>query len=394
MKKTVFFVLYFTFIFLFFSCNGLQNIENTGETYDSKKINLIASNAELLISQNEILSSLNTHTRAATLVTSSILDDSDLSDDDINELARFTTSPSSYITENIDFNATNTDEKLNLIYSIYNEATVDEVISNMESVSSEMAEDYKKSISEFYNSLDSSARSVIDSNGGIGSQKLYLFQNESDDTCARSVTFATDLSWSSVARYTGYSAASIAGACCYKWGGFPWVRYPGLAVCLSGIGCMGTLIARWACSPKLTVVTVSVKSIVSSVSKVKNLTSLTDEEKRNAFLSDLKENLENYIKANPGYESDISKIITYIDTNYIGGKSFYTAVKDIVTFCMDDGQAGMQLASVGVSTATVAAFCWFTGILAALQEAYFAIIEFIPDWLIITANSISFMFTF
>ena len=393
MKKFNFCVLWFAFVFVFFSCNGLQTIDSNEGSTDSQKINLIASNAELLIKQNEILSNLNTSARSATFDTSSILSDSELSDDDIEELTSFSTSPSSYITETIDYNETGSDENLNLIYSIYNEATVDEVISNMESVSSEMAEDYKESVSEFYNSLDSSARSAIDAHGGIGSQKLYLFQNESDDTCARAVTFATDLSWSSVARYTGYSAAAIAGACCYKWGVFPWIRYPGLAVCLSGIGCMGTLIARWACSPKLAVVTASVKSIASSVSKVKNLTSLTDEEKRNAFLSDLKESLQNYIKANPGYESDVNKIITYIDSNYIGGKSFCTAVKDIVTFCMDDGQTGMQLATVGVSTASVEAFCWFTAGVAVLQEAYFAVIDFIPSWLTITTSSISIVLT-
>lgn len=39
----------------------------------------------------------------------------------------------------------------------------------------------------------------------------------------------------SVARYVGYSAASIAGACCYKLGFLPWVRYPGLVVCLSDL---------------------------------------------------------------------------------------------------------------------------------------------------------------
>ena len=258
----------------------------------------------------------------------------------------------------------------------------------------EMAEDYKQSVSEFYNTLDSSTRSAIDAHGGIGSQRLYIFQNELNSISARAIKFETDLSWSSVARYTGYSAAAIAGACCYKWGVFSWIRYPGLAVCLSGIGCMGTLIGRWSCSSQLAVVTTSIKSISSSVAKVVKLTDLTDEEKRNEFLSTLKEKLQNYIKENPGYESEISKIITYIDNNYLGGKSFYNAVKDIVNFCMSDGQIGMQLATVGISTASVVASCWFTGVVGVLQEAYFAITDFIPDWLVITKNSISIVLTF
>lgn len=157
---------------------------------------------------------------------------------------------------------------------------------------------------------------------------------------------------------------------------------------------MGTLMARWGCSSKLTVVTASVKNIANVVSKVKKLTSLTDEEKRNIFLSDLREDLENYIKENPSYESDITKIISYIDDIYIGGKSFYTAAEDIINFCMDDDQTGMQLATVGVSTASVLAACWFTGVVAVLQEAYFSIIDFIPSWLTITINSISIVLTF
>lgn len=398
MKKFFCFTVCFSFIFVLISCNGndLQITENSKVFSYNQKISLIVSNAEKLISQNEMLSNLNNSGRSVTVTidTSHIFTDSELSDDDIKELTSFSSSPSSYITENINFSEATSDENLNLIYSIYNEASVDEVISNMESVNSEMAEEYKKSISEFYNSLDSSARSIINAHGGLGSQKLYLFQNESNETYARAITFATDLSWDSVARYTGYSVAAIAGACCYKWGFFPWIRYPGLAVCLSGIGCMGTLIARWACSPKLAVVTASVKSIANVVSKVKKLTSLTDEEKRNIFLSDLREDLENYIKENPSYESDVTKIITYIDDTYIGGKSFYTAVKDIITFCMDGGQTGMQLATVGVSTVSVVATCWFTGVVAVLQEAYFSIIDFIPSWLTITINSISIVLTF
>ena len=55
----------------------------------------------------------------------------------------------------------------------------------------------------------------------------YKNKNEIDNINGRTITFETDLSWESVARYTGYSVAAIAGACCYKWGFFPWVRYPG-----------------------------------------------------------------------------------------------------------------------------------------------------------------------
>ena len=106
-------------------------------------------------------------------------------------------------------------------------------------------------------------------------------------------------------------------------------------------------------------------------------------------LKHLKESLQNYIMENPGYESEIKKIIEYIDSNYIGGKSFYNSVKDILNFCMSDGQIGMQLATVGVSTASVVTSCWFTGIVGVLQNAYFAIIDFIPKWLVITTNSIS-----
>lgn len=157
-KKFFCFTLCFTFIFVLISCNenNLQITENSEVYSHNQKISLITSNAEKLISQNEILSNLNKSGRSVTVAidTSHIFTDSELSDDDIKELTYFSSSPSSYITENINFYETTSDENLNLIYSIYNEATVDEVISNMESVNSEMAEDYKKSISEFYNNLD------------------------------------------------------------------------------------------------------------------------------------------------------------------------------------------------------------------------------------------------
>lgn len=380
-------------MFIFFSCNGVQNISIKEIISTNEKINLITSNAELLIKQNEILSSLDTKNRSVTVDSSDIFTDSDLSDNDISELSKFSTSPSSYITDNIDLNLTTSKENLNLLYSIYNESTVDDVITNMEYVSVEMADEYKKSVSKFYNTLDSSVRSIIETNGGIGSQKLLLFQNETDNINGRTITFETDLSWESVARYTGYSVAAIAGACCYKWGFFPWVRYPGLAVCISSIGFMGVLIARWACSPKLSIITTSIKSISNSVSKVIKLTGLTDEEKRNQFLSELKEDLQNYLTENPDYVSDIQKIISYIDENYIAGKSLYTSVKDIINFCLEDGQIGKKLVTIGVDTVSVVGFCWFTGVVALLQEAYFAIIDFIPSWLVITTDSISILLT-
>ena len=60
---------------------------------------------------------------------------------------------------------------------------------------------------------------------------------------------------------------------------------------------------------------------------------------------------------------------------------------------MSDGQIGMQLATVGISTTSVVATCWFTGIVGVLQNAYFAIIDFIPKWLVITTNSIFIVLT-
>lgn len=157
----------------FFSCNGVQNISIKEIISTNEKINLITSNAELLIKQNEILSSLDTKNRSVTVDSSDIFTDSDLSDNDISELSKFSTSPSSYITDNIDLNLTTSKENLNLLYSIYNESTVDDVVTNMEYVSVEMADEYKKSVSEFYNTLDSSVRSIIETNGGIGLRNYY-----------------------------------------------------------------------------------------------------------------------------------------------------------------------------------------------------------------------------
>lgn len=110
MKKFNFCVLCLAFVFEFFSCNGVQTVDSNEDAPESQKINLIASKSELLINQNEVLSSLNTSARSATVDNSSMLSDSELSDEDIQELTSFSVSPSSYITESIDFSETDTDE--------------------------------------------------------------------------------------------------------------------------------------------------------------------------------------------------------------------------------------------------------------------------------------------
>ena len=71
----------------------------------------------------------------------------------------------------------------------------------------------------------------------------------------------------------------------------------------------------------------------------------------------------------------------------------YTSVKDIINFCLEDGQIGKKLTTIGVDTVSVVGFCWFTGVVALLHEAYFAIIDFIPSWLVITTDSISISLT-
>lgn len=80
-------------LFLFSSCTWIQNQEINKENSSNKKIKLIASNAELLISQNKILSNLKTSSRSATIDTSNIFKYSDLSNDDLVELTNFSNSP-------------------------------------------------------------------------------------------------------------------------------------------------------------------------------------------------------------------------------------------------------------------------------------------------------------
>lgn len=93
MKKIKFLQLCLGFFFLFSSCTWIQNKEINKENSSNKKIKLIASNAELLISQNKILSNLKTSSRSATIDTSNIFKDSDLSNDDLVELTNFSNSP-------------------------------------------------------------------------------------------------------------------------------------------------------------------------------------------------------------------------------------------------------------------------------------------------------------
>ena len=62
MKKYNFFIICFVFSFL--GCNNFQTITSTEELSYNQKINSIVENAEILIKQNDILSSLNTNTVA------------------------------------------------------------------------------------------------------------------------------------------------------------------------------------------------------------------------------------------------------------------------------------------------------------------------------------------
>ena len=316
------------------------------------------------------------------------LKDSDLTEAELKDFNCFINGSVESLYEDIDLSNEETEDNVELLYSIYSESTIDDVIKKMEVVSPEMADEYKSSVSDFYESLSSDVRCAINQNGGIRAQKLYVFDDSAYLEQSRKIEFALDLSWASVNRYVGYSAAAIAGASLYKWGIFRWIRYPGLATCLASVSCMGVLLARWICSDELKVVSKVISYTVDSAMKIKNLTSLTDSKKRETFLGDVSKKLQNYLSKNPEYASSIKKILSFIEEECLGVGSLHSAVHDLILFCFNDGVIAKQLVTVGVSTGSVVTYCWFTGVVAFLQDAYYGMIDFIPRWISITQDSI------
>lgn len=372
------YIIYFSFLVsLFMSCTNsafIKNHENNGYGSLAKtKLDFIATRTELAVNQHSMMFSNLSPSRV--VQSSENLTSPSLTENDICELKKFTTSPFEYLYKNV--NSDDADDKnLTLIHSIYSESTVDDVIKNMECVNSEMANDYKNSISDFYENMNPSTRALIAEHGGMEVRRLYILDDDAF-LQARSISFATDLSWESVSRYVGYGVASIAGAICFKYGFLPWIRYPGLAVCLSGIGCMGVLIARWMESPRLSVISDSVKYMIRVAMETKNEREMSDLEKCGMFIFAVERKLQNYLIENPSSEVEIKNILNFIDEKRLRDETFENACNELINYCLNYDETAVKLTVVGATTTSVAISCWFTGVVATLKEAFSILSSFI-----------------
>ena len=359
------------------SCTNSAFIKNhENNEYGSlvkTKLDFIATRTELAVNQHSMMFSNLSPSRV--VQSSENLTSPGLTENDICELKKITTSPFEYLYKNV--NSDDADDKnLTLIHSIYSESTVDDVIKNMECVNSELANDYKNSISDFYENMNPSARALIAEHGGMEVRRLYILDDDAF-LQARSISFATDLSWESVSRYVGYGVASIAGAICFKYGFLPWIRYPGLAVCLSGIGCMGVLIARWMESPRLSVISDSVKYMVRVATETRNKRELSDLEKCGVFLSAVERKLKDNLRKNPSSEAEIKNILNFINEKRLRDETFENACNTLIGYCLNYDQTAIKLGTIGATTASVAISCWFTGVVATLKEAFSILSSFI-----------------
>ena len=372
------YIIYFSFLVsLFMSCTNSAFIKNhENNEYGSlvkTKLDFIATRTELAVNQHSMMFGNLSPSRV--VQSSENLTSPSLTENDICELKKFTTSPFEYLYKNV--NSDDADDKnLTLIHSIYSESTVDDVIKNMECVNSEMANDYKNSISDFYENMNPSTRALIAEHGGMEVRRLYILDDDAF-LQSRSISFATDLSWESVSRYVGYGVASIAGAICFKYGFLPWIRYPGLAVCLSGIGCMGVLIARWMESPRLSVISDSVKYMIRVATETRNKRELSDLEKCGVFLSAVERKLKDNLRKNPSSEAEIKNILNFINEKRLIDKTFENVCNTLIGYCLNYDQTAIKLGTIGATTASVAISCWFTGVVATLKEAFSILSSFI-----------------
>ncbi len=288
--------------------------------------------------------------------------------EEMTELESFLNSPVDYLSSQETIN--DSPEQLDLMYTIYSEGTVDEVIEKMEAVSSDMAEEYKSNISDFYENLDDGARAAIDEHGGMGAVKLSLF-TQPDVSDERGVFDADDFTWGAVWGYVGCSAAAIAGMICYKWGFFPWIRYPGLAVCVAGVSGMLIFIYKWKDSNEFRLLknlTVSIFNCVKKFTAISNLN--TDEKARDAMWTELENTLKDLQSSDPANAADYEKVLLQIEKTYVGITDVADSVNALLNYCWGNGDSCAKIITVLTSTAAVGAVSWCTGIAGTVISAW------------------------
>lgn len=316
------------------------------------------------------------------------LEEDGLTDEDFVELNSFISSPNSYLESRLD--ETVDEKELDLLYTIYSDATVGEVIQKMDAVSTEMAEEYETKISELYENLDDDARSAV---GGYKNIRLNLSLTDFDE--CRSSDKKSSFSWGSVAGYVGFAATATAGMAISKvfwW--CPWVKYPALAVGIAGIVGMGVLIGVWISGSEFALFKNVVVETVQLATKIMNdYKNLSDADLRNKFLEEMSESLKSYLQSDPTNANNYKEILKWIDSQYLGIISFSDAMEKMIEFGLKDNEFGAKLSVASVSTFCVTVTClacYGNAVVSFVSSAWNKILGWIPSWLSIGfPNSIS-----
>ncbi len=81
--------------------------------------------------------------------------------------------------------------------------------------------------------------------------------------------------------------------------------------------------------------------------------------------------------------------MNFIDEKRLRDETFENACNTLIGYCLNYDQTAIKLGTIGATTASVAITCWFTGVVAAVNQAFITLKSFIPDWAVISATSLT-----
>ena len=172
--------------------------------------------------------------------------DSDFSDEDA-QILRFINDTDAVLAEIAE--SENGEKQLRLIEALFTDSTVDDVASAFAAISEDMAEEYLFQVKSLVpEEIVSEINDVSARSAGITDiQKLrtaYFIKNNNSYRGA----YAANMDWDTIAWYTGFCAATVAGCVAASYGGF-WVRIGGIVAASAGTASIAVQLVRWvSCS--------------------------------------------------------------------------------------------------------------------------------------------------
>ena len=145
--------------------------------------------------------------------------------------------------------------KLNCIKVLFSESTVDDMAAAFAVLSPNMADEYLANVNdllpeEAFNN-DAARAAIAFSPKDI--RNSYFSEHGANARGA----YAANMNWDTIAWYTGFCAATVAGCVAASYGGF-WVRIGGIVAATAGTASMAVQIVKWTSCSEL-------KDLVTSV---------------------------------------------------------------------------------------------------------------------------------